>query len=416
MTAATHLACVRCRRTHALTERYRCQHCGGILDVQYDMTVVRQAGVARDLVADGEGGVWRVRMLLPVAAEVAPVSLGEGATPLVSAPRLAARLGLGELSLKIEAANPTGSFKDRPVSVALTKARELGVGGVVTASSGNAGAAVSAYAARAGLPAVVLVPEGLVKAKLAQIAMCGATLVAVRGNFSAAYALAAEFARHTGWYNVTTTCLSAFPTEGNKTVAYELLRQCGGTVPDWVMVPVGSGPLLVGALKGFDELRALGLADRVPRMVAVQAEGCAPVARAFAAGATEVTAWGTPATVASGIKDPLQGYADDGSLTLAACRRSGGAVVAVSDERILEATRDLARDEGVLAEPTGAAGLAGVAALRREGVIPEGARVVALVTGHGLKDPAVLGTLVPEPPVVEPRLDALLAATDGGRR
>ncbi|HEX7127388.1 MAG TPA: threonine synthase [Thermodesulfobacteriota bacterium] len=412
MTTATCLACVRCGRTHSLGERYRCPACGGILDVRYDMEAARRAGAAREVTAEA-AGMWGVRTLLPVAANVAPVSLGEGATPLVRAPRLAARLGVGELLLKLESANPTGSFKDRPVSVALTKARELGVGGVVTASSGNAGAAVSAYAARAGLPAVVLVPEGLVKAKLAQIAMYGATLVAVRGHFSAAYALAAELARHTGWYNVTTTCLSAFPTEGNKTVAYELLRQCGGTVPDWVMVPVGSGPLLVGTLKGFEELRALGLADRVPRMVAVQAEGCAPVARAFAAGADEVEAWGTPDTVASGIRDPLQGYADDGTLTLAAARRSGGAAVAVSDARILEATRDLARDEGVLAEPTGAAGVAGIAELRRRGAIGEGARVVALVTGHGLKDPAVLATLVPEPPVVEPRLDALLAVTDG---
>jgi threonine synthase len=440
-TFALRLACTSCGKALTLDERYKCPHCGGILDVVYDHAAQEKAGAVDVLARRSGESMWDFRQMLPLSLNTPAVSLGEGWTPLVAARRPGlfagsegaavrgfrvpsavaekeARSGHdrdARLWLKLESANPTGSFKDRPVSVALSKAVELGVAGVITASSGNAGASVAAYAARAGLPAVVLVPDGLAASKLTQIGMYGATLVAVRGNFSRAFELAAGIARETDWYNVTTTFLSAFPTEGNKTVAYELLQQLG-RVPEHIVVPVGSGPLLAGALKGFEELKRFGITDRLPAMTAVQAEGCAPIARSFTAGSAVVDAWDEPQTVASGINDPLQGYADDGTLTLARVRDTRGSVFAVADEAILAATRTLARDEGVLAEPTGAVAVAGLPSLLGTGVIAPGDDVVCLITGHGLKDTGAVKGLVAPPIVIDAdmsQLRAIVAHTGG---
>lgn len=353
--------------------------------------------------------MWAFRELLPVASDTEPVTLGEGRTPLVRALHAEAYVPKApHVWLKLESLNPTGSFKDRPVSVAVTKARELGYDGLITASSGNAGASLSAYAARAKLPSVTLVPHGLPSSKLAQIGRYGTRLVAVRGHFSRAFGLARAVADETGWYNVTSTFLSAYPTEGDKTVAYELVLVLG-TVPDWVVVPVGSGPLLVGALKGFRELMHFGVIDRVPRMVAVQATGCAPIARAFQHGEASVRAWDTPATIASGINDPLQGYAEDGTLTLTCVRETDGRVIAVDDAEIMGAVEYLASQEGVLAEPTGAAGVAGLRRLAEGGAIGREEQVAVLVTGHGLKDVQALAASVSAPPVIEPEANALRA-------
>lgn len=394
-----------CAATHPLTVSYKCPTCGGILDVVYDFGAATIRDVMQSARTQVGTSMWAFRDLLPIASTTQPVSLGEGLTPVIET--VNTRWG-GRAWLKLEGSNPTGSFKDRPVSVAVTRAVELGAPGVITASSGNAGAAMAAYAARAGLPSVTLVPDGLPPGKLAQIAAPGTRLLAVRGNFSRAYELAQEWAARTGWLNVTTTQLSAFPTEGNKTVAYELVLQLGA-VPDWVLIPVSSGPLLVGALKGFEELRTAGLIDKVPRMVAVQAEGCAPIAKAFAEGSTQVREWETPETIATGIKDPLQGYSDDGTRTLALARSSNGAVVAVSDKAILAAVKHLANSTGVLAEPTGAVGVAGLDAIWQLGDHGprEGDSVVCMVTGHGLKDLGTIGGLVEPPTVIEPELSAL---------
>lgn len=402
---ATGLLCTVCGRHHPLSESYKCPVCGGILDVEYDWPAGLVEGVmarARSIVG---GSMWAFQDLLPVHEGTVPVSLGEGFTPAIEAGTT--EWG-GPLWLKLEGANPTGSFKDRPVSVAVTHAVETGAPGVITASSGNAGAAMAAYAARAGLPSVTLVPDGLPAGKLAQIGAPGTRLVAVRGNFSRAYELAQEWAATTGWLNVTTTQLSAFPTEGNKTVAYELFLQLGA-VPDWVLIPVSSGPLLVGAMKGFQELKAAGLTSSIPRMVAVQAEGCAPIAQAFAAGAKAVEAWSEPTTVATGIKDPLQGYADDGTRTLTLARASDGAAVAVSDKEILGAVKHLATKFGVLAEPTGAVGVAGLNAVAKLGAAgpAQGHSVVCMITGHGMKDLGTIGELVAPPVVIEPDMAAL---------
>lgn len=377
-----HLRCTGCAKEHALSERYKCPACGAILDAVYrhEPTIVQSV-----LAKASRRSLWDFAELLPGTTDLPPATLGEGWTPLLAAERSQAWAGITDLWLKLESSNPTGSFKDRPVSVAVHKAREWGVDGVITASSGNAGAAVAAFAARAGLPAIVLVPADLSQGKANQIALHGPRLIPVEGHFSRAYELASAWAQATGWYNVTSTLLSAYPTEGNKTVAYEIVAQLG-RVPDWVLIPVSSGPLLVGSWKGFTELAAAGVIDRLPRMVAVQAAGCAPIARAFDRGDADVVAWDEPVTVAGGIRDPLQGYADDGSLTLRRVRDSAGAVIAVDDTRILEAGGLLARHEGVAAEPTGAVAVAGAMAMLFDGRISRDETVVCLVTGHGLKD------------------------------
>jgi threonine synthase len=405
-TSLTGLRCTGCGTLHARDERYKCPRCGAILDAEYAFGPEAVRRAIEGAVHAADRSIWTFAPLLPIAASVAPVSLGEGWTPLIRAERPEHWGGVDDLHFKVESANPTGSFKDRPVSVALTKARELGVEGVVTASSGNAGAAVAAYAARAGLPALVLVPADLPAGKAAQIALYGPRLLAVRGHFSRSYDLALAWARESGWYDVTSTLLSAFPTEGNKTVAYELWLQLR-RVPDWVLVPVSSGPLLVGIWKGYRELHAAGIIETLPRMVAVQAAGCAPIARAFTDGDTVVRPWHDPATVASGIRDPLQGYADDGTLTLLRARESGGAALAVDDERILGTALAIAHQEGHAAEPTGAVAVAGAIALVEAGRIAPGDCVVCIVTGHGLKEPDAYADRSPRMTTVEPDLDAM---------
>ena len=261
--------------------------------------------------------------------------------------------------------------------------------------------AVAAYAARAGLPAVCVVPEATPSTKLLQIEAVGARIVRVGGDYSDAYALALIAAEDYGWANLTSTYVNPYMLEGDKTVAYEVFEQLGGNAPDWVLVPVGAGPLLSAIHKGFEELGEDG-----PRMVAVQAAGCAPIARAFEAGAEEVDAWDRPVeTAASSIADALRGYPEDGTRTLSVVRRSGGRAVSVSEEESRAAMDDLARSEGLLVEPGAAVAVAAYKRLAVENVIEGGQTVVIVLTGHGLKDPdaLALASLRGEAaPVVEP--------------
>lgn len=402
------LVCTHCGLEHGLDMLYKCPACEGTLDAQYYTQPDQMRALFNSASLGKRESMWTFSPLLPVDADRRPVSLGEGWTPLLKVGNASNWFSLVDIHLKIEAANPTGSFKDRPVSVALTKACELGLSEVVTASSGNAGVSVAAYSARAGLNSVVIVPDGLPPSKLVPISLCGARVIAVRGHYSRAYQLARAWAEETGAFNVTSTLLSAFTTEGNKTVAYELWLQLK-RVPDWILVPVSSGPLLVGTFKGYVEMHNAGLIDRLPRMVAVQASGCAPIARAFDRGDERVVPWDEPNTVARGIADPLQGYEDDGTLTLRRVRESGGVAMDVSDLEILEAVKMLARLEGLLVEPTGAVAAAGLKRLIASGRIKPGESAVCLITGHGLKDPISLGRELElaKPPAIEPTIKAL---------
>jgi threonine synthase len=403
ITVEASLACHRCTWRGEISNLYACPACGSSLSVTYPGTYGLSDGT------DDEG-IWRYRTFLPVAED--PVTLGEGDTPLLEARRLDPS---GGLLLKNETVNPTGSFKDRPVAVAATVAQQLGLSGLLCASTGNTGVAVAAYAARAGLPAVCVVPESTPAAKMLQIEAVGARIVRVKGNYSDAYELARAAAEDYGWANLTSTYVNPYMLEGDKTVAFELFEQLGERVPDWVLVPVGAGPFLAAIHKGFEELGVSG-----PRMVAVQAAGCAPVVRAFEAGAKEVREWEDPVeTAASSIADPLRGYPEDGTRTLSVVRESGGEAVTVSEEETRKATIDLARSEGLLVEPGAAVAVAAYRKLADQGSIREGETAVIVLTGHGLKDPAAMHAAIgttDEAPVVEPGdVEALGAALEARR-
>jgi threonine synthase len=392
--AASHLQCRSCQKEYPLGLHYLCA-CGGILNVIYDLEDSRLRREAEKALLGFPGGpMWRFGALLPVRDTNNIITLGEGGTPLIAAPRLGGAIGLPKLFLKNESANPTASFKDRPTSVGVSVAREFGAERIIIASSGNAGAAAGTYSARAGLPCIVVVPQGTPAGKVAQAQSCGARVVYTEGSYSNAFKLALAAAQTYGWANVSSTFLNPYTVEGDKTVAYEIWQQLGRKVPDWVIVPIGAGPLLVGTLKGFEELRLFGLTDRVPAMVGVQAEGVHPVASAFAAGETEVTAWMQKVrTISTGIADPLVGYPQDGTLTLDAIRSSGGSCLAAPDRETVAMGERLARTEGLFVEPTAATGLHAAALMAEQGLMKPEQTVVALMTAHGLKTP---NTYLPE--------------------
>jgi threonine synthase len=361
-----------------LNPLYECAECGGILQVDYDYR--RISSEARPLEsADG------FMSLLPVRPEFVR-TLGEGNTPLIQANRLGQRLRIDNLWLKNEAANPTGSFKDRPISVGIAKALEFGYDRIIIASSGNGAAAAAAFAAKAGLAVKVLVPESAPDEKVSQARFYGADVERIPGPYSNAYAMAKRISETEPYYNLTTTFLNPYTVEGDKTVAFEIYLQLGRIVPDLVLAPIGDGPILVGIHRGFQELRLLSPELTVPRMAGIQAEGCSPIARAYAQGDEIVKADPAPKTIAGGICDGLNGYAKDGTWTLRHIRESSGFSLAVTDEQIAEAQSWLARDEGVFVEPSAAACIAGLAKASREGIIRSSDRIVAVLTGHGLKD------------------------------
>jgi threonine synthase len=375
------MRCRACRRTRPLAPVSRCPSCGGVL-VAVDQLVDRAAAL-ETLRLPGRS-FWHYRRLLPPVGQT--VTLGEGGTPLVSVRRVGARLRLADLRLKLESLNPTLSFKDRAMALGVAAARSADASGVVLASTGNAAVSAAAYAARAGLTCrVYAAASSMASPKVAAAAAHRAQVVAVEGDYSSAYDAAAR-AEQDRWVSVTTTYRNPVLAEAHRTVAYELFADLGGTVPDWVIVPVGAGPLLHGLERGFDLLRRLGAAAVVPRLVAVQAAACAPIVRAWADGAAEVTAAAPGATIADAIADPLRGYEDEGQLTLEALRRSNGVAVAVSDEAIDEAVRDLASTEGLDLEPAAAACLPALETLQLSGAVDGGATVVAIATAHGAKE------------------------------
>jgi threonine synthase len=411
--ADVRLRCITCHSIRELGLMYECPRCGGILDAVYPDTPDEVAEKFLRAKRDNNSSIWRFRELLPVGPRAKIISLGEGNSPLIRADNLAKVMGLKSIYLKNETVLPTCSFKDRSVSVALTKSLEFGVDTVVSASTGNTGAAVAAYAARAGLTCVIIAPAQTPAAKLRQAMVYGARVIRVNGDFSTCYKLSREIAENNGWFNLTSTFLVPYMVEGNKTVAYEVFLQLED-VPDWIVVPVGAGPLLVGIYKGFKELFRSGMSEALPRMVGVQAEGCAPIVRAFESGAAAVQPWGAADTVASAIADPLTGYPGDGSYTLANIRDSQGVAIAVDDKAILEKMAQLARFEGVFVEPASAAALAAVERLWNTSLIKPDDKVVCILTGHGLKDTHALARVMEGPPVIDPdikELDKILRRT-----
>ena len=409
MDHVTGLRCRECGRSFPAEALHVCDFCFGPLEVAYDYDAIA-ASVTRQRIAEGPRSIWRYRDLLPVD-DAAPVDLGAGFTPLHRADRLAAELGLGELWIKDDTANPTGSFKDRVVSVALTKARQLGFKVAACASTGNLANSVAAHAARAGMTSVVLIPSDLEAAKVTMTAVYGGTVVAVNGNYDDVNRLCAELtSERPGWAFVNVN-VRTYYAEGSKTLAFEIAEQLGWEAPDHVVVPIGSGSQLTKVAKGFAELGQVGLLDEVPavRVSGAQAAGCSPVATAFADG-TDVIRPVRPTTIAKSL---AIGNPADGWYALDAIRRSGGSCAAVTDAEIIDAIGLLARTEGIFAETAGGVTIATLAKLAAEGVVRRDERVVAIVTGHGLKTVEALSGVVGPTATIDPSLDAFDRALEG---
>jgi threonine synthase len=403
----TGLRCRECARQYPPQALHVCDFCFGPLEVAYDYEAIA-AHLTRERIATGPQTIWRYKALLPVS-DPAPIDLGAGFTPLVRADRLAAELGLGELWLKNDTANPTGSFKDRVVSVALTKARELGFKVAACASTGNLANSVAAHAARAGMVSVVFIPEDLERAKIVTTAVYGGHVVAVEGTYDDVNRLCAELtSEHPTWAFVNVN-VRTYYAEGSKTLAFEVAEQLGWEAPDHVVVPVGSGSQLTKIAKGFRELYQVGLLDDEPhvRVSGAQASGCSPVAAAFAEGTDSIRPV-RPETIAKSL---AIGNPADGWYALQEARSSGGSFDMATDDEIREGIHLLARTEGIFAETAGGVTIAVLKKLAERGVVRSDERVVAYVTGHGLKTVEALSETGPTS-TIPPTLEAFEAAVD----
>jgi threonine synthase len=383
MSFVSHVECTICGHHHDATRTLSvCERCGQMLAVRYDLERVKGA-VTKDALRPRPPGMYRFRELTPLADGEAPVTLGEGGTPLLALPRLAAHLGLRHVWGKDEGQNPTGSFKARGLGMAITKARTLGARGFIIPSAGNAGGAAAVYAAACGLPCAVIVPRATPPAAIAEAAIAGATVFTVEGSIATAGRVVARVAPELGWFDLS-TLKEPYRLEGKKTMGLELAEQLGWTLPDVLLYPTGGGTGLVGIPKAFDELRQMGWVTGRSRFVAVQAEGCAPVIKAFHEGAETTTAWENPTTEAAGLRVPSP-FA--GRQMLRILRESDGDAIAVSERAIVEAQRLLARLEGVWTSPEGAALVAALAIMKDRGQVAAEARVVIMLTGAGIKNP-----------------------------
>lgn len=357
---------------------------GRPLLARYDLERAAATLTREALAARRAGGLWRWAELLPVRDPARRIHLGEGSTPLLDVPRLNRELGMTGLSVKAEGLNPTGSFKARGMAAAVSRAAELGATGLVAPSAGNAGGALAAYGAAAGLPVTVVMPRDVPAVNREEAAVTGATVILHDGLIDECGAVAREIAAETGAFDVS-TLKEPYRVEGKKTMGLELAEDLGWTLPDAIVYPTGGGTGLVGMWKAFAELEALGFIgpDR-PRMVSVQAEGCAPIGRAFEAGAPTAERWEGAATRAGGLRVP-QAVGD--KLILAALRESGGTAIAVSEEALTEAQRLAGRFAGTYMAPESAAALAAVRALRERGDLGHDEFVVLFDCGIGQKYP-----------------------------
>jgi threonine synthase len=396
MSFLSHLECSACGLTvDADRQQSTCPSCGKVLLARYDLGRARAAVRPADL-AGRVASLWRYRELLPVRDPVHIVTLGEGWTPLLPAPRLGRALGCGRLLVKDEGLNPTGSFKARGMAVAVSRAVELGAHALAVPSAGNAASAMSAYAARAGLAAYVFMPSDAPLANQATCLAYGANLFLVRGLINDCGRIVQRESPTRGWFDLS-TLREPYRAEGKKTMGYELAEQLGWRLPDVIIYPTGGGTGIVGMWKAFEELEELGwIGSKRPRMVSVQASGCAPIVQAYARGDTRAAPWPDPHTMAVGLRVPA---AIGDYLILAAIRASGGTAVAVSDEEIGEAMRDLARTEGMSVSPEAAATVAGLQRLIRAGEIDPDSEIVLFLTGSGLLN---TDTIEVNRPVLDP--------------
>ena len=360
---------------------FLCPSCGLPLLARYDLSAAR--AWQRESLRDRAPTMWRYRELMPLLPGDEPVTLGEGLTPLLHAKRLGTTLGLDRLFIKDESPNPTNSFKARGQSAAITRAKALGARTITLPTAGNAGNAAAAYSAAAGLGCEVFIPKDAKKPFIDECRLYGANVTLVDGLITDAGRMAAEKGKPLGWYDVS-TLKEPYRVEGKKTMGFELAEQFNWVLPDWIVYPTGGGTGLVGMWKAFDELEAIGWipAGRRPKMVSVQAEGCAPIVRAFEHGTPKAVPWENAHTVADGLRVPR---AIGDFLILEAVRQSGGTALAVSDAQMVHDMVAIGSHEGVSAAPEGGAALSAIRRLVAEGRVESHETVVLFNTGGALK-------------------------------
>jgi threonine synthase len=387
------LRCIVCGRTFSTRVAYTCPACGiaGILDVEYDYAKIRRLLTRSALAQRSDRTHWRYRELLPISAGSTLPGLPVGGTPLIETKPLARHLGVSSLYLKDDGRNPTGSLKDRASSLAVARARQQRNPIVCCASTGNAASSLAGMAAAMGLRSVIFVPSRAPEPKLMQLLIFGAIVFRVGGGYDDAFRLSQQSCERWRWYD-RNCAINPYLVEGKKTAGLEIAEQLAWRVPSWVAVSVGDGCTLAAIWKGFRELKLLGLTDRTPRMLGVQAAGAAPVTEAFRSGAAMRPV--APQTIADSI---AVGVPRNWRKAVIAVRESGGTMVNVTDDEILDAMRYTGRLTGVFAEPAAATSIAGLNRAVQEGIVSTRARAVAVVTGSGLKDVRAAKSAAGEP-------------------
>ncbi|MFO7835039.1 MAG: threonine synthase [Candidatus Thorarchaeota archaeon] len=406
MSKIEQIKCAKCGKEYEIDNVPPNDGCGGRIDFTFDLENLKEKFSQESLETDNNRSTLQKYFdLLPLTDRKAVVTLGEGQTALLRSKRLADKMGIENLFLKIETTNPSGSFKDRPISVGVSRALEDEAKTVSAASSGNAAAAMSTYAAGGGIRAVVFVPENAPSGKLIHLRTLGAHVFRVKKvqeGVDPTTTLLKAACKEFGW----TPCPSfgpfnCFQFEGTKSLGYEIAEQMEWEMPDWILFPTGSGGLMAGTMKGFWEFQQMGLIDRLPRPVVVQPKGCAPVVRAFheEQNPLDIQPWDSNETVAGGLADP---FPWDGDAALRYLKLANGKAIEVSDKEIEEYLVELGKLEGIFAEPSGVAGLAGLDVLIEQGIIERDEKVVVPITGSGFKDLATPDRLTPPVKLINP--------------
>ena len=392
------LVCRECGATYPQKLIYACENCFAPLEVEYDLEKIK---VTREEISQRPKTIWRYRELLPLEDYDAAIDLGTGLSTLHKANNLGKELGLNQLYIKDDTVNPTNSFKDRPASVAISKAKEFGAAAVGCPSTGNLAASVAAHAAKAGLPCYIFIPSNTELTKVLQASIYGANIIAVNGTYDEANRLAAQVAEQYNWAFANIN-LRSYYVEGSKTLAFEICEQMEWETPDSVIVPLGSGALFCAIHRGLEQFKKVGLIEDKPtRLIGAQADGCAPIADSYKAGLDDVIPLEHPDTIAKSlaIGDPGDGY-----YVLKYAKETGGTVESVSDEEILEAIKLVAEKEGVFAEPAGGVTIAVLKKLATQNYFKPDEKVVCAVTGSGFKATDTIQKTLNKPVIIEPNL------------
>lgn len=414
MSRVSRIKCAKCRKEYNEDNVPPNDGCGGRIDFTFDLEELKEIFTRQELF-QRRGGLWKYFELMPLRARRNIVTLGEGNTPLLVSNRLASEWKMNSLFLKNEIFNPSGSFKDRPICVGVSRALEDGAQTVSAASSGNAAAAMSSYAARAGLQAVVFVPEDAPAGKLIHLRTLGAKVFRVskeKEGVDPTTTLLRTSCAEFGWTPTPSFGpFNCFQFEGTKSLGYEIAEQTDWNPPDWILFPTGSGGLMAGTMKGLWEFQQMGLIDELPKPVVVQPTGCPPIVRAFKERQNPlgIKPWDSNKTIAGGLADP---FPWDGDAALRYLKLAKGTAVAVSDDAIERALIALGKYEGIFAEPSGVAALAGLSVLVQQGIIDAKDQIIVPITGSGFKDLTTPDRLTPQVPIIPPRTSELKRALE----